>query len=115
MIVSVSERTHTSVFLNDWSRVRECVGSVLWQWVRDMAQSQSIYSVMRCRAIHLADRSLCAARSDGARAAARGRREEEGRAPPQEGVGYASRAGSAPQFPPTPTRARASRVQTPHI
>ena len=42
MIVSVSERTHTSVFLNDWSRVRECVGSVLWQWVRDMAQSQSI-------------------------------------------------------------------------
>lgn len=42
MIVLVSERTHTSVFLNDWSRVRECVGSVLWQWVRDMAESQSI-------------------------------------------------------------------------
>ena len=121
MIVLVSERTHTSVFLNDWSRVRECVGSVLWQWVRDMAESQSIlrYAMQSdpprrsepVRRAQPAGRSLVGA--DGRGAAAERRHFRAG--PPQEGVGYASRAGSAPQLPPTPTRARASCVKIPHI
>lgn len=74
MIVLVSERTHTSVFLNDWPRVRECVGSVLWQWVRDMAESQSI--------LRYAMQSDPPRRSEPVRRAARLRAERRGTSAP---------------------------------